>query len=184
MEDKKYIDEPRDADLFGWKEWMDYTNSMEYKSLPDEAASPDDEAIILDELKLNKQITAEEYDRRIRDSWMPHAAGIGVQYSSKNPEPPIDRWNEFDDYIPSFNSTVSPMYARRKNTYKPLVDALREKPKRTRYPSYKKEDRVQTPEGPGNVWSVDRDGTVCVELDKDPSVLYEFEKKELKKIKK
>lgn len=58
------------------------------------------------------------------------------------------------------------------------------KPKKPRYPAYKKDDRVNTPEGPGNVWSVDRDGTVCVELDSDPSILHEFEKKELKKIKK
>lgn len=61
--------------------------------------------------------------------------------------------------------------------------AKEEKPKRVRYPSYKKNDRVQTPNGPGNVWSVDRDGTVCVELDKDSCILHEFEKKELKKIK-
>lgn len=58
-----------------------------------------------------------------------------------------------------------------------------EKTKRVRYPAYKKNDRVQTPEGPGNIWSVDRDGIVCVELDKDPTILHEFEKKELKKIK-
>jgi len=55
--------------------------------------------------------------------------------------------------------------------------------KRPRYPAYKKDDRVTTPNGAGNVWGVDRDGTVCVELDNDPSILHEFEKKELKKIK-
>lgn len=58
------------------------------------------------------------------------------------------------------------------------------KPKKPRYPAYKKNDRVNTPNGAGNVWSVDKDGTVCVELDSDPSILHEFEKKELKKIKK
>lgn len=56
--------------------------------------------------------------------------------------------------------------------------------KRTRQPSYKKDDRVETPNGPGNIWSVDRDGgLVCVELDSDPSILHEFEKFEIKKIK-
>ncbi len=64
-----------------------------------------------------------------------------------------------------------------------MIAEEKEKIKRIRYPSYKKDDRVQTPEGPGSVWSVDRDGTVCVELDKDSNILYEFEKKEIKKIK-
>jgi hypothetical protein len=58
-----------------------------------------------------------------------------------------------------------------------------EKVKRTRSPSIKKDDRVNTPKGPGNVWGIDRDGTVCVELDNDPGLLHEFEKKELKKVK-
>ena len=57
------------------------------------------------------------------------------------------------------------------------------KPRKPRYPRYKKDDRVNTPNGPGNVWLVDSDGTVCVELDNDPSILHEFERKELKKIK-
>lgn len=48
---------------------------------------------------------------------------------------------------------------------------------------YKKDDRVITPNGNGSVWSVDKDGTVCVELDNDPNILHEFEKKEIKKIK-
>jgi len=54
--------------------------------------------------------------------------------------------------------------------------------KKPRYPTYKKNDRVNTPSGQGSIWSVDKDGTVCVELDNDPSVLHEFEKKEIKKI--
>lgn len=57
------------------------------------------------------------------------------------------------------------------------------KPKRTRTPSIKKDDRVSTPNGPGKVWIVERDGTVCVELDNDNDCLHEFEKKEIKKIK-
>jgi hypothetical protein len=57
------------------------------------------------------------------------------------------------------------------------------KSKRVRHPSYKKDDRVQTPNGLGSIWSVEKDGTICVELDGDSNVLHEFEKKELKKIK-
>lgn len=63
------------------------------------------------------------------------------------------------------------------------ADIRTEKPKRVRYPVYRKNDRVQTPIGPGSVWSIDRDGTICVEVDSDSSILHEFEKKELKKIK-
>lgn len=55
--------------------------------------------------------------------------------------------------------------------------------KRTRTPSLKKSDRVNTPNGPGSVWIIEKDGTVCVELDSDSSCLHEFEKKEIKKIK-
>ena len=46
--------------------------------------------------------------------------------------------------------------------------------------SLKKDDRVKTPLGLGKVWSVETD-LICVILDNDTSILYEFDSSEVEK---
>ncbi len=43
-------------------------------------------------------------------------------------------------------------------------------------------DKVSTAEGEGEVWFIDEDDTICVELDKDAGVCYEFDRNEITKI--
>lgn len=64
------------------------------------------------------------------------------------------------------------------------LSKTKEKTRRVRSP-FKKGDRITTPKGVGTVWCVDMDGTICVQLsnDDDSDILYEFDKKEVKKIK-
>lgn len=51
------------------------------------------------------------------------------------------------------------------------------------YSSFKKNDKVSTPNGPGTIFSIDDLHDICVELDSDKTVYYEFMVTELKKIK-
>lgn len=100
--------------------------------------------------------------------------------------------NEYIKHLAAINqaSTVEAIELKKaskspmgKNFPPDYTETTEPKAKRPRYPSYKKNDRVTTPNGLGSVWSVEKDGTVCVELDSNPSILHEFEKKEIKKSK-
>jgi hypothetical protein len=43
-------------------------------------------------------------------------------------------------------------------------------------------DKVKTSQGQGKVYAIDRDGTICVELESDTTILYEFDMEEIELI--
>lgn len=43
-------------------------------------------------------------------------------------------------------------------------------------------DWVSTPEGDGQVWLIDENDTICVEIHKDSGIVYEFDRSEITKI--
>jgi hypothetical protein len=51
------------------------------------------------------------------------------------------------------------------------------------FTNYQKGDRIKTKNGNGVIWSIDDINDICVELDEDKSVLFEFTIDEIEKIK-
>lgn len=153
--------EAKEPDLSQWSNWNQYVNEVF-----DNGA-----AVLGNQVKKEAAFIDDNVSKAYIENTMNY--DYGFEYKPKS-----NAWSvRVEEYVKEEEKSAGGYSIEAKAAPKP------EKVKRVRYPAYKKNDRVNTPNGPGNVWSVDRDGTVCVELDSDPTILHEFEKKELKKIK-